>query len=55
LIIRRAKTIMDVKLIIGDLNAQIGKQTIYYPATGKEALHQISNENGERLIHFAAS
>jgi hypothetical protein len=28
---------------------------IYYPTTGKEALHQISNENGKRLINFAAS
>ena len=45
----------DVKLIIGDLNAQIGKETIYYPTIGKEAFHQESNGNGKRLIHFAAS
>jgi hypothetical protein len=38
----------DVKLIIGDLNAQIGKEAIYYPTTGKEAFHQESNENGKR-------
>jgi len=25
----------DVKLIIGDLNAQIGEEAIYYPTTGK--------------------
>ena len=45
----------DVKLIIGDLNAQIGKETIYYPTIWKEAFHQESNGNGKRLIHFAAS
>jgi endonuclease/exonuclease/phosphatase family metal-dependent hydrolase len=45
----------DVKLIIGDLNAQIGKEAIYYPTIGKEAYHQENNENGKRLIHMAAS
>ena len=45
----------DVKLIIRDLNAQTGKEVIYYPTIGKEAFHQESNENGKRLIHFAAS
>jgi hypothetical protein len=27
----------DVKLIIGDLNAQIGKEAVYYRTIGKEA------------------
>jgi hypothetical protein len=45
----------DIKLIIGDLNAQIDKEAIYYPTTGKEAFHQESNENAKRLIHFTAS
>jgi endonuclease/exonuclease/phosphatase family metal-dependent hydrolase len=45
----------DVKLIIGDLNAHIGKKAIYYPTVGKQAYHQESNENGKRLIHLAAS
>jgi hypothetical protein len=44
-----------VKLITGDLNAQIGKEAIYYPTIGKEAFHQERTENGKRLIHFAAS
>jgi hypothetical protein len=44
-----------MKLIIGHLNAQISKKAIYYPTIGKEAFHQKSNENGKRLIHFAAS
>jgi len=37
------------------LNAQIGKEAIYYPTIGKEAYHQENNENGKRLIHLAAS
>jgi len=45
----------NVKLIIGDLNAQIGQEAIYYPTIGKEAFHQECNENGKRLIHLAAS
>jgi len=45
----------DVKLIIGDLNAQIDEEAIYYPTTRKEAFHQESNENGKRRIHLAAS
>jgi hypothetical protein len=44
-----------VKLIIGDLNTEIGKETIHYPTIGKEALHQERNGNGRRLIHLAAS
>ena len=45
----------DVKLITGDLNAQIGKEAIYYCTTGKEAFHQESNENVKRPINFATS
>jgi hypothetical protein len=47
-----------VKLIIGDLNAQIDKEALYctiYPTIGKEAFHQESNKNGKKLTHFAAS
>jgi len=42
----------DVKLIIGDLNAQIGKEAIYYFTIGKEAYYQESNENGKRLQYI---
>jgi hypothetical protein len=30
---------MDVKIIIGDLNAKIGKEKIYRPTTGKYSEH----------------
>jgi len=45
----------DVKIVIGDANAQIGKESFFRPVTGKESLHSITNENGLRLINFAAA
>ena len=45
----------DVKIILGDLNAKIGKETEYRSIIGKNSLHNISNDNGLRLIYFAAS
>lgn len=45
----------DVKLVIGDLNAQVGKEDIYQGIIGKHSLHHTTNDNGHRLIAFAAS
>ena len=45
----------DIKIVIGDLNAQIGKERIFKPTIGGFSLHCESNENGTRLINFAAS
>jgi hypothetical protein len=45
----------DIKIIVGDLNVQIGKEGIYYPTIGKHRLHNHSNDSGLRLINFAAS
>jgi hypothetical protein len=35
----------DRKIIIGDLNAKIGKEELFRPTTGKWSLHDISNDN----------
>jgi endonuclease/exonuclease/phosphatase family metal-dependent hydrolase len=40
-------------LILGDLNAKIGKEKAYENVTGKHMLHQISNQNGELVYNFA--
>ncbi|KAL4091582.1 hypothetical protein QTP88_026249 [Uroleucon formosanum] len=43
------------KIIIGDLNAKIGKEQIFKPTIGEHSLHEISNDNGSILISFAMS
>jgi hypothetical protein len=45
----------DLKIIIGDMNAKIGKEQIYRKYTGRHSAHEETNENGNRLINLAAS
>ncbi|KAG8233466.1 hypothetical protein J437_LFUL013754 [Ladona fulva] len=40
------------KLILGDLNAKIGKEQIFL---GKHSLHYVSNNDGIRFINFCTS
>ncbi|XP_050439094.1 uncharacterized protein LOC126844740 [Adelges cooleyi] len=44
-----------IKMIVGDLNAKVGRETMYRPTTEPDSLHETSNDNGTRLIHFATS
>ena len=43
----------DVKMIIGDVNAKVGREEIFRPVIGKCGLHENTNENGLRLVYFA--
>lgn len=45
----------DIKIIIGDLNAKVGREEIFRPTIGKFSMHMDTNENGLRLISFAAA
>ena len=42
-------------MVIGDLNAQIGKEKEYRGTIGMHSLHEVTNDNGTKLIDFAMS
>lgn len=43
----------DVKIILGDLNAQIGTESFTLIIAGKFSIHNETNENGNHLCQFA--
>ncbi|XP_038106501.1 craniofacial development protein 2-like [Culex quinquefasciatus] len=45
----------DVKIVIRDANAQVGREAFFHPVIGKESLHPRTNDNGLRLVNFAAA
>jgi hypothetical protein len=44
-----------VKILVGDMNAKVGKENMYRPTIGKESIHDVSNNNSIRLTDFAIS
>jgi hypothetical protein len=44
-----------MKILLGDFNAKVGRKDIFKLTTGNESLHEISKDNGVRLVNFATS
>jgi hypothetical protein len=44
-----------MKILLRDFNAKVGKEDIFKLTIGNESLHEISNDNGVRLVNFATS
>ena len=43
----------DIVMILGALNAKIGKEKAYENVAGKHTLHDVSNQNGEMICNSA--
>ncbi|PNF16047.1 hypothetical protein B7P43_G04596 [Cryptotermes secundus] len=44
-----------MKILLGDFNAKVGREDFFKPTIGNESLHEISNDNGVRVVNFATS
>jgi hypothetical protein len=44
-----------MKILLGDFNANVGRENIFKPTIGEKSLHQDSNDNGVRIANFATS
>jgi len=42
-------------MVLGDFNAKVGKEESNYPYAGRNGLHEGCNENGYKLVQFAAA
>ena len=45
----------DIKMLVGDFNAKVGREGIFGPTVGKHSLHEKPSDNGFRLVSFAAA
>jgi hypothetical protein len=43
----------DIKIILGDMNAKVGREQAFRPTIGKASAHEEINDNGLRLVDFA--
>jgi len=40
-------------ILLGHINKMVGREDIFKPTVGIESLHEISNNNGVRVVNFA--
>jgi hypothetical protein len=45
----------DVKILLGDFNAKVGREYIFKPTTENENSHETTNDNGVRAVNFVTS
>jgi len=43
----------QMKILLGDFNAKVGRENVFKPIIGNESLHQHSNDNGVRIVILA--
>jgi hypothetical protein len=41
-----------MKILLGNLNAKVGREDIFKPVIGNESLHEASKDNGVRILNF---
>jgi hypothetical protein len=44
-----------MQILLGDFNAKVGREDIFKPTIWNDSLHDISNNNGVRVVNFATS
>jgi hypothetical protein len=42
-----------MNILFGDFNAKVGRENNFKTKIGNERLHEISNDNGVRIVNFA--
>ncbi|PNF35562.1 hypothetical protein B7P43_G03720 [Cryptotermes secundus] len=45
----------QMKILLRDFTAKVGREDIFKQTIGNESLHEISNDNGDRVVNFATS
>jgi len=41
-----------MKILLRDFNAKVWREIVLKPIIGNESLHQVSNDNGIRIVNF---
>jgi hypothetical protein len=44
-----------MKILLGDLIAKVVREDIFKPIIDNESLHEVSNDNGVRVVNFVTS
>jgi hypothetical protein len=44
-----------MKILLGDFNAKVGREDIFKQTIVNHSLHEISKDNGVRVVNFATS